>query len=128
MKKSTENWLEIAEYDLKVASYNFKGEYYVKVIENCHSSLEKLLKALISENKNIQPPKIHDLLRLVTISLVDNLDADITNLLDELNDLYISTRYPEDFGRLSEMLNKEKVEIILNKTKEIFKWLKKKIT
>ena len=86
------------------------------------------MKGLIVEQKDIQPPKIHDLLKLTTLALIENLQDDIKKTLDELNDLYLSTRYSGDFDKLVKVLHKEKVEELFNKSKEVFKWLQKKIS
>ena len=62
------------------------------------------------------------------ISLIENLQDDIKKTLDELNDLYLSTRYSGDFDKLVKVLHKEKVEELFSKSKEVFKWLQKKIS
>jgi HEPN domain-containing protein len=72
MKRATENWLKIARYDLKVADDNYKLENFITVVEKCHSSLEKLLKGIITEN-NQEPNKIHDLLRLSSEAMVTEI-------------------------------------------------------
>ena len=126
MKPETENWLKIAKNDLKVAELCLKNDCHSKVIEQCHSCLEKLLKGIIAEKKDIQPPKIHDLLELVSLTLISNIQDEIKNLFDELNDLYISTRYPDNFDVI-ESLSKERSKEILQQTKEVFKWLQNQI-
>jgi len=128
MKKETENWLKIARNDLKAAEALFKGGLYLNVLEHTHAALEKLLKGLIIEQKDIQPPKIHDLLKLTTLALIENLQEDMRKTLDELNDLYLSTRYSGDFDKLVKVLHKEKVEDLFSKSKEVFKWIQKKIS
>ncbi len=128
MKKETENWLKIARNDLKIAEVLFNNGLYLNVLEHTHAALEKLLKGLIVEQKDIQPPKIHDLLKLTTLALIENLQEDMRKTLDELNDLYLSTRYSGDFDKLVKVLHKEKVENVFNKSKEVFKWIQKKIS
>ena len=128
MKKETENWLKIANNDLKVAEALLKEELYLNVIEHSHAALEKLIKGLIVEQKDIQPPKIHDLLRLASLALIENIHVDMKKTLDEVNDLYLSTRYSGDFDKLVKVLHKEKVEELFNKSKEVFKWIQKKIS
>lgn len=123
MTPDSENWLKIAKYDLDVAQSTFKNGYFLKVVENCHSSLEKLLKGILIEQTDSVPPKIHDLLKLVSLTVIENLQDDTVKLLDELNDLYISTRYPEDFDMLVEKMTEEKVHKILHRTKGVYKWL-----
>ena len=128
MKPETENWLKIARYDLKVARGNLKLGFNLKVFESCHSSLEKLLKALITEHGKNKPPKIHDLLKLTSLALIRNLQDDIKQVLDELNEVYITTRYPENIEEVFLQLSKEKTKTILKKSERIFKWLEKKIS
>lgn len=126
MKPETENWLKIAKNDLKIADLCFINNHHSKAIEHCHSCLEKLLKGIISEKKDIQPPKIHDLLELASLSLISNIQSEIKALFDELNDLYISTRYPDNFDIIENLASKKSKEI-LQQTKEVFKWLQKQI-
>lgn len=126
MKPETENWLKIAKSDLKIAELCFKNNCHSKTIEQCHACLEKLLKGIIAERNDIQPPKIHDLLELVSRTLISNIQDDIKTLFDELNDLYISTRYPDNFD-IIENISKGRSADILKQTKEVFKWLQKQI-
>jgi HEPN domain-containing protein len=127
MKPQTENWLKIAKYDLKAAKDNFKASNYLKVVEACHSSLEKLLKGIIVEHGKSTPPKIHDLLKLTSIALIKNLQADVKKMLSKLNELYMTTRYPENFEEVISYLSKDKTKEILKSTERIFIWLEKKI-
>jgi len=126
LKKDTYNWLKIAEYDLKAAQVSFDGAMYLTCVEKCHNSLEKLLKGIITEHGQI-PSKIHNLLKLTSEALIDNLQEDIKSLFNELNQVYISTRYPDELTEIEELLSKPETEKILKATKEIFKWLEKKI-
>lgn len=126
MSKETDNWLKIAKYDLKAAEVSFKNSLYIKVYENSHSALEKLLKGIIIVN-NKKPEKIHDLLRLASEAVIETLQVEVKEVLDELNTIYFSTRYPEDFDLLEEKLNKEKTEELLKQVRRIFLWLEKKL-
>lgn len=125
MKPETENWLKIARYDLKAAKGNYQIELYLKVFENCHAALEKLLKGIINEKE--EPPKIHNLLKLCSKALIDDLQKDVKSTLDDLNNVYISTRYPKNFDEINSYLSKERTEETLRQTERIFKWLEKKI-
>jgi len=127
MKPQTENWLKIARYDLKAAKDSFKTSNYLKTIEACHSSLEKLLKGIIIEYSKSKPPKIHDLLKLTSIALIKGLRVDTKKVLSELNELYMTTRYPENFEEVISYLSTSKTKVILKSTERIFKWLEKKI-
>ena len=127
MKKETENWLKIANNDLKAAEKLFKDGLYLNVIEHSHAALEKLLKGIVFDQTNENPPKIHGLLRLVSMTLITNLELDIEDLLKELDIKYIAVRYPEDVDALQASLPKEIVSKILSKVKEVFRCLEKNI-
>ena len=116
MKPETENWLKIANNELKTANVLFKEELYLKVIEHSHAALEKIIKGIITE-QNQNPPKIHNLLKLSSISLIKNVE----------DDLYFSVRYPEDFDEIQAVLTKDKVGKIFDKVKGIYKLLEKNL-
>lgn len=126
MKKNTENWLKIAKYDLKAAELAFKGELYITAVEKCHNSLEKLLKGIITEQGK-QPLKIHDLLRLTSEALIENIQKDTLDLLNDLNNIYMTTRYPDELEMIEKDLNLDLTKKILTETKRIFTWLEKKL-
>jgi len=81
VKKQTENWLKIAKYELSAAEALLKNELYLKSVEHYHAALEKLLKGLITSNDQ-EAPRIHDLLRLASLALVENLQSEITDLVN----------------------------------------------
>lgn len=126
MVDQTTNWLKIAKYDLKAANDSFTCGNYLTCIEKCHNALEKILKAIIA-SQNQSPSKIHALLRLSSEAVIENLQTDIKKFFDELDTMYISTRYPEDFEMLQASINEEDANRILKETKRIFTWLEKKI-
>ncbi len=126
MKKDTDNWLKIAKYDLRPAQVSFDGEMYLTCVEKCHNAVEKLLKGIITEHGKV-PSKIHNLLKLTSEALIDNLQDDIKSLFNKLNQIYTSTRYPDELDEIEELLSKPETEKILQATKEILKWLEKKI-
>ncbi|MBT6843133.1 MAG: HEPN domain-containing protein [Candidatus Melainabacteria bacterium] len=98
----------------------------IKVFKNAHSALEKLLKGLIAEN-NQEPQKIHDLLRLASEALIENLQLEVKTLMRELDSIYMSTRYPDEFEAIYGKLDQVEAERVLAETKRTFKWLEKKI-
>ena len=127
MKKETENWLKIARNDLRMAEALFKEGLYLGVIEHSHAALEKLIKGVIVNIGNKTAPKIHSLLELVSLALIENLEEDMKNLLKELDIKYIAVRYPEDIDYLQKSLPEETVQHILCRVKEVFKCLEKNI-
>ena len=80
MRKLAERWLSFAEKDLLVPFH-------------CQQAVEKSLKGLLALF-DVDIPKIHDLSRLYSLcSATCRLDWDM-ELLDEVNEFYIETRYP----------------------------------
>ena len=126
MKKSTQNWIKIAKRDLKVALDNLSLGNYTTTVEKCHSALEKLLKAIITE-QDLEPSKIHNLLKLMSDALITNHQESTTQLLIELNTLFMSSWYPDDIDELDKTLTIDRVSRILNETKRIFIWLEEKL-
>ncbi|MBI4377822.1 MAG: HEPN domain-containing protein [Nitrospinae bacterium] len=57
MKKETENWLQMVEYDIKTAECMLETGRYVYVVFMCHLAIEKMLKAIVSEAKRRQEIK-----------------------------------------------------------------------
>ena len=45
-KKVINNWLELAEYDIKTANSMNKSKRYLYVAFTCQQSIEKILKAI----------------------------------------------------------------------------------
>ncbi len=126
MKDSTQNWIKIAKVELRAADSLYKDANYIKSIEHCHAALEKMLKGLISE-KNEIPAKIHDLLKLASVAILENIKIETKDLFDELNEIYMSTRYPDEFVEVEKEISEPKTKDILEKTKKTFKWIEKKI-
>jgi HEPN domain-containing protein len=100
MSQLDKEWLLSAEMDIRNIEKIIDDEFLSPIIcFHAQQCVEKCLKALLEANK-IDTPKIHDLLRLFGIlERVKHLEIDL-NILQKLNDLYIETRYPNEFGLL----------------------------
>lgn len=126
--KTINNWLKLAEYDLKTAKAMFDTKRYLYVAFTCQQSIEKVLKALFIKENNQTPPYTHNLQRLLeSISIISEVDDDFPDFINELNIYYIESRYNEELEDIAKLLNKSKAKWILTKSEEIFKWLKAKI-
>ena len=126
MGKKPLEWFKQAAYDLKTAEYLFKGKRYVYTVFMCHLSLEKTLKGLYQEKLNKLPPKVHNLIYLIEkIGL--ELPDDLFDWISALNRLSIPTRYPEDLKEMQKDYNKDETGKIGPKTKEISRWLKRRL-
>lgn len=129
MRKDTKNFLRSSQYDLETANFMLNTVRYIYVIFMCHLSLEKILKALISETKQTVPPKTHNLIYLIKIGNI-SLPKEYFEFIAKINNANIITRYPEDFTRVLEAYPKSIAREYLSITKEIHQWLKqnKKLT
>ncbi len=122
--KPYEEWFKQAEYDLDTAEAMFKARKYIYTVFMCHLSIEKALKGLYAKKFKKDPPRIHNLnyfCELVEISL----EKDLQEFIDNLNDLSVPTRYPDELEKLLNDYKKDDTYIVLEKTKELLLCLKK---
>jgi HEPN domain-containing protein len=137
MKKQAREWIKFAKADLQSSKVLIEDENLSTTaafhVQQC---VEKSLKALI-ELYNKKVPRIHDL-----IKIKKKIDEEINGIyievdeeiLDQINQVYIDTRYPADFGLLpegkpsKEKINKfiEEAEKVFNKIEEIIEEYKEK--
>lgn len=98
MKATTEEWLRFAKDDLEVAEKILDIEHLTNMIAfHSHQAVEKCFKAIIEEHE-LSFQRIHNLHTLLeTVRDVVSLKLDKEDLR-ELNEVYISTRYPADMG------------------------------
>lgn len=86
--------------DIKSAIQLLNDEALTSVVTfHCQQAIEKLFKAVLVE-KELEPPRIHDLIRLykLTSQFIDPIDDSVT--LKIINEAYIDSRYPGEMGLL----------------------------
>lgn len=128
MKPIVKKWIEISDYDYKTARAMYRSRRYLYVAFMCQQSVEKILKALITQIEDDYPPKIHKLETLaLKANLSDELDADQKDLLSELSFYYLNNRYPDFKAELSKLINRKKSHELLKKTEKFLKWMKQRI-
>lgn len=92
----------------------------------CHLSIEKALKGLYAKKFKKDPPKVHDL-----IYLVQKIELEVPipqkDFLKILNELSIPARYPDELTKILKQYDKERTKKVLDQTKELWGWLKKKL-
>ena len=124
MRKDTNNFIKSAEYDLHTAESMLKSGRYIYVIFMCHLSLEKMLKAIVTEITQKISPESHNLIYLLKLGNIQ-LPLELFNFIAKINNASIVTRYPEDFSKILEAYPKNVAKEYLSKTKEIHECLKK---
>jgi HEPN domain-containing protein len=123
MKEITEAWIEYARRDFRSAEKNAEDEFLSNIVTfHSHQFVEKLFKALLPENE-IYFPKVHDIYKsysLVPVGIKEKLGLNEEDLL-RINEIYIESRYPTEFGILpSGFPKKEQAISIFNISKIIF--------
>jgi len=118
-------WISIAEDDLRWAQASFEDEFFSRVCFVCQQVAEKVLKGFLYGN-NIQQ-KTHSLLRLMDLcAKVEPSFVELKNDLAILDPYYIQTRYP-DIGDIDRFDKKELAEEALVSAGNIFSFVKKQI-
>lgn len=102
MKKGTQAWLEFAARDLEAARKLLDDEYIANIVLfHSQQCVEKSLKAILEEYGQ-KIPRIHGVTRLYAL-VTEHTDVTLPVTGDELDfidDVYIDTRYPSNFGLL----------------------------
>ena len=94
MRKATVDWLKSAEMDLANIAQIIHLEHLTPIAAfHAQQSVEKCFKAVLEEHSR-KVPRDHSTLRLYGLmkELIE-LDLD-TDMLTDLDDLYIESRYP----------------------------------
>lgn len=122
--KTYEEWLEQSDYDFETARAMFKTGRYIYSVFMCHLAVEKILKGLCVKTLENDPPKTHDLIYLAKIIGI-YLPEKLKLFIDDLNDLSVPTRYPDELKELLKQYKKDKTKEMIEQTKEVLKWVRK---
>jgi HEPN domain-containing protein len=122
-----QEWLKAAVADLQTIEEIINNEHLTHIVAfHSQQCVEKSIKALL-EWYEIDIPKIHSVLRLSKI-IQEYLIIDDKDMLDELDKLYIDSRYPGDLGLLPNgKPSMTKVRKFYLFAKNIYNAIKKKI-
>lgn len=115
-----------ADYDFKTAYSLFEAGRYIYVIFMCHLAIEKYLKGFYAKEYKEDPPKTHNLSYLSGKTKLP-ISKYFQDFLNDLNDLSVPTRYPEELREFLREYRKDKSKAIIERTKELFKWFKKQL-
>jgi HEPN domain-containing protein len=128
MNDKIKYWLELAEYDLLTAEAMLEAKRFLYVGFMCHQIAEKSIKALFVKNIDETPPYTHNLrLLLEKAGVINELDDITLEFISELQPLNIEARYPTYKDNILRILTYEKCEQLINNTKILLEWIKKKL-
>jgi HEPN domain-containing protein len=109
VKQQIKYWRESAASDRETMKVLFCGKRYSDALFFGHIILEKILKAFVVLETKKEPPKIHNLIRLVELSKLD-LNEDTLKYLATVNTFNIRARYDDYKKAFYKMCTKKYVE------------------
>ena len=123
-------WLEIAENDMDTADFMFKNGRYSYVTFMCEQAVEKLVKGIYVYIYDKEAPYTHNINSIIV--KIDTIADNPTykNYISFINQLflyYTATRYDAYKEKISKDIDEKTSEEIINKTKEVFEWLKSQV-
>ena len=117
-----ERWAARARYDLRTAQAMFKSGRWLYVLFCCQQAVEKMIKSIIIKKTGELAPRSHDLTRLAGLAELETSE-DQRELLLDLTNYYIESRYPDQISKLSARVSSASAKDFLKQTKEIMRWL-----
>ena len=118
-------WISLSDNDFIVAETLILNRHNLHAGYMCHQAVEKIFKGYYAKAKNDTPPFKHDLDYLAQQSgLYNLLNKEQISFIEILNPLNIEARYPDYKNKITQYLTDEKIQFILEKTKELLQWIK----
>ena len=128
MEKKIKHWVELSDYDFETAEAMLKTKRFLYVGFMCHQTIEKIFKALFTKVNSEAAPFSHSLSYLAKKGdFYSSFSEEQKDFIDQIEPLNIEARYPSHKERLLKSLTEGKCIEILNKTKELQEWIKRKL-
>ncbi len=115
-------WRDSAARDWAAAEDTFKLGHYHWSLFIAHLAIEKLLKALVEQNKEITPPKIHDLEQLAKMAGL-GLSDQFRDWFSVITRFNMEARYSEEKLSFYRKATKSFTMLWLGQCKEVYEWL-----
>ncbi len=125
-KETIKYWVKASQHDYKTMIGLFQIRRYSDSLFYGHIVLEKILKALVIQERRKQAPYTHNLIFLAGLTKLD-LSQDTINLLIEVNRFNIRARYPDIKFEFYKACDKKYTEKYLKEIKNLYKFLCQKI-
>ena len=120
-------WLDVANEDLSLAEYIFKGGRWLYTAFMCHQVIEKTIKAYWVSARADEPPYTHSHIKLLTgCGLVDEMSEEQLRFIDMMVPMNIEARYPDYKREIAKALNEDIAKYILEQTKQFSQWIHQK--
>ena len=121
--KQIKYWKNNAITDINTAEILINNKKYLHGLFFCHLTIEKIIKAHVVKWTKEIPPKTHDLFWLLRKTDI-KISKETEDFLGILMKYQLEGRYPEYYPKIP---RKETAHEYINKTKELLKWLTKKL-
>jgi len=115
-------WTSTSDQDFIAMIHLYDSRDYHWSLFIGHLVIEKLLKALYIKNIDVNPPKMHDLLRLSEKANIV-LTEERQDILDIITTFNINARYPDYKQAFYRLCNKTYAGLQIEKIKEMRNWL-----
>lgn len=121
-------WIEVANEDLSLAEYIFKGGRWLYTAFMCHQAIEKTLKAYWVSKRDDEPPYTHSHIKLLNgCGLYGELTDEQLRFLDVMVPMNIEARYPDYKREVANSLNEKAALHILEQTKQFLQWIRQRL-
>ena len=128
MDSKIKYWIDLSDYDLETANAMLKSKRYLYVGFMCHQTIEKAFKAYYTKLKSDAAPYSHSLSYIAKQGeFYESFSEEEREFIDQVEPLNIEARYPSNKERLLKSLTETKCLEIIQKTKELQKWIKEKL-
>ena len=128
MKKQAESWLQAAKDDLNLIKEILENNELTNMVAfHAQQLIEKSFKAILEEYKG-QVPKMHSIITLKEqIKEFINIPVN-KDIFDQLNELYIDSRYPSEIGLLPNgKPSRKEARSFFKEASEIFQKISEKL-
>jgi HEPN domain-containing protein len=122
------DWLKMAERDLGFAELGAASGYHEGAAFHAQQCAAKAAKALVqSLHGAARGHEITEILRQLPASV--NLPAEILNAAQQLDKVYLTSRYPDEFtsGNPSDYFNEKDSRELIAYAKQILEWCRSQI-
>lgn len=128
METKIKYWIDLSDYDLETADAMLSSKRYLYVGFMCHQTIEKAFKAYFTKLNPETAPFTHSLSYLAKKGeFYETLSESQKEFIDQIEPLNIEARYPSHKERILRSLTDSKCIELIQKTKELQKWIKEKL-
>jgi HEPN domain-containing protein len=115
-------WISTSDQDFIAMKHLYDCRDYHWSLFIGHLVIEKLLKAMYIQKVDINPPKLHDLLRLAEKANI-KLTEEKQDILDVITTFNINARYPDYKQAFYRLCDRTYAGLQIEKIEEMRNWL-----